>query len=105
LSDYGFPVACKHLGFTESHQVYLDYGDYEKGRVVAEKLQRANIIVDCAIRVGTCEITRRGMKEAEMDQIADLLKRIIHDEENPDRIKKEVAKLCADFQKTEFCFE
>jgi len=105
LSDYGFPVACKHLGFTESHQVYLDYGDYEKGRVVAEKLQRANVIVDCAIRVGTCEITRRGMKEAEMDQIADLLKRIVHDEENLDRIKKEVAKLCADFQKTEFCFE
>jgi glycine hydroxymethyltransferase len=105
LHEYGFPVACKHLGFTESHQVFLDYGDYEKGRVVAEKLQRANIIVDCAIRVGACEVTRRGMKEAEMLQIAELIKRTVFDEEKPDNVKKDVAEFCADFQKVEYCFD
>jgi glycine hydroxymethyltransferase len=39
LDDFGFPVVCQHLGFTQSHQVILNYGDSGKGRVFAEKLQ------------------------------------------------------------------
>ncbi|MEM3577659.1 MAG: hypothetical protein QXX51_04305 [Candidatus Bathyarchaeia archaeon] len=105
LYDYGLPVACKHLGFTQSHQILLDYGDYEKGRAKAEKLQRVNIIVDCVIRVGTCEVTRRGMKEAEMHRIAELIKRVLVDEERPENVKRDVAKLCAEFQKLEYCFD
>jgi glycine hydroxymethyltransferase len=105
LNDYGFPVICKHLGFTQSHQVIVDYGNYEEGRSIAERLQRANIIADCVIRIGTCEVTRRGMKEPEMLKIAELLKRTIIDKENPQSIKKDVAKLSAEFQKVEYCFK
>jgi len=105
LYDYGFPVICKHLGFTQSHQVLLDYGGYERGRVIAERLQHANIIVDCGVRIGTCEVTRRGMREREMLKIAELIKRTIVDEEQPKSINREVAKFCAEFQKVEYCFE
>jgi glycine hydroxymethyltransferase len=105
LYDYGFPVVCKHLGFTQSHQVLLDYGGYKQGRVIAENLQHANIIVDCGVRIGTCEVTRRGMKEQEMLEIADLIKRTVVDEEQPENIKRQVAKICAEFQKVEYCFE
>jgi len=105
LYDYGFPVVCQHLGFTQSHQTILDYGDYERGRVFAERLQHANIIVDCAVRVGTCEVTRRGMKGDEMLKIAELIKRTVVDEERPENIRKDVAKLCAEFQKVEYCFD
>jgi glycine hydroxymethyltransferase len=105
LYDYGFPVICKHLGFTKSHQVVLNYSDYEKGRAVAEKLQQANIISDCEIRLGTCEVTRRGMKEKEMLRIAELIKRTILDGEKSERIKEDVANLCAEFQNVEYCFE
>jgi glycine hydroxymethyltransferase len=104
LHGHGFPVVCRHLGFTQSHQVILDYGDYEKGRRIAEKLQGANIITDCVIRIGTCEVTRRGMKEPEMLKIAELLKRTIMDGENPQSIKKDVAKLSAEHQNVEYCF-
>jgi glycine hydroxymethyltransferase len=104
LHDLGFPVICSHLGFTKSHQVILDYGDVRKARSVAEKLQRANIIVDCVIRVGTCEVTRRGMKEADMLRVAELLRRVIIDEERPEAVKNDVAKLCSEFQKAEYCF-
>jgi glycine hydroxymethyltransferase len=104
LHDHGFPVVCQHLGFTESHQVILDYGGYEQGRVVAEKLQLANIIVDCVIRLGTCEVTRRGMKEEEMSKIADLIKSTTIDKERPENIRRDVAKLRAEFQKVEYCF-
>lgn len=105
LHDYGFPVRCQHLGFTQSHQVLLDYGGFELGRVIAEKLQDANMIVDCGVRIGTCEVTRRGMKETEMLRIAELIKRTVMDNEQPENVKKDVARLCADFQKIEYCFE
>jgi glycine hydroxymethyltransferase len=105
LYDYGFPVICQHLGFTQSHQVILDYGGYEKGRAFAEKLQRANIIVDCVVRIGTCEITRRGMKGDEMLRIAEMIKRAAIDAEPPENIKKDVAKLCSEFQKVKYCFD
>ena len=105
LYDYSFPIICKHLGFTKSHQVILNYGNYEKGRVVAKKLQQANIISDCVIRIGTCEVTRRGMKGEEMLRIAELIKRTILDSEKPENIKKDVAELCADFQRVKYCFE
>jgi len=105
LFDYGFPVICSHLGFTKSHQVIMDYGSYEQGRVIAEKLQLANIITDCVIRIGTCEVTRRGMKEQEMLRIAELIKRTLIDKESPEKIRKDVAKLCGEFQKIEYCFK
>jgi glycine hydroxymethyltransferase len=105
LYDYDFPVVCPHLGFTRSHQVILDYGGYEQGRVVARKLQNANIITDCTIRVGTCEITRRGMRENEMLKVAELIRRTIVDGEKPENIRRDVAKLCAEFQKVQYCFD
>jgi glycine hydroxymethyltransferase len=105
LYDYGFPVVCEHSGFTQSHQVILDYGGDESGRKIAEKLQRANIIADCVVRIGTCEVTRRGMKDSEMLKVAELIKRTIVDEEKPENITKDVAKLCAEFQEAEYCFK
>ena len=105
LSDYGFPVICRHLGFTKSHQVIMDYGDMPKARKAAEKFQRANIITDCAIRIGTCEVTRKGMKESEMLKIAELLKRTAIDDEKPETIKKDVARLSGEFQKIQYCFD
>jgi len=105
LHDYGFPVKYSRLGFTESHQIIMDFGDYERGREVAEKLQKANIIVDCVIRLGTCEVTRRGMKEGEMAKIAELIKRTVLDKENPETVKREVVKLCSEFQNIEYCFK
>lgn len=105
LSDYGFPVVCQHLGFTQSHQTILDYGGFEQGRVIAEKLQHANLIVDCGVRVGTCEVTRRGMKEEEMLKIAEMMKRTIVNKERSEEIKKEVIRLCGEFQELKYCFE
>jgi glycine hydroxymethyltransferase len=105
LSDYGFPVVCPSLGFTKSHQVFLDYGGYKNGRAIATRLEKANIIADCGVRLGTCEATRRGMKEKEMQQIATLIKRVIVDKEKPAKAKKDATKLATEFQKVNYCFE
>ena len=105
LSDYGFPVRCAEYGFTQSHQVLLDYGGYKQGRVVARRLERVNIIVDCGVRLGTCEATRRGMKESEMEKVAGFMKRCLMDKEEAKKIKKPVMKFVREFQRLEYCFE
>ena len=105
LSDYRFPVACHAYGFTKSHQVFLNYGGYKAGRAIAERLEKANIITDCTVRLGTCETTRRGMKEREIQEIATLMKRVIIDREKPSKVKKDSIKLAGEFQKVAYCFD
>ena len=104
LHDHGFPVVGASLGYTQSHQVLLDYGGYKQGRVVAERLEKANIIVDCGVRVGTCEVTRRGMKVAEMMQVAEFIKRVIIDRDPPAEVKSAVKNLAQGFQEVEYSF-
>jgi len=105
LAEDGFPVACPQLGYTQSHQVLLNYGGYKEGGVIARKLEKANIIVDSGIRLGVCEITRRGMKEKEMQRIALFMKRVVADDEDPNRVKGDVKKFVKEFQKIEYCFK
>jgi glycine hydroxymethyltransferase len=105
LCDYGFPVVCRDLGFTLSHQVFLDYGGYKRGRAIAEKLEKANIVTDCGVRLGTCEVTRRGMKEREMEQIATLMKRLLVDKDKPSNVKNEAVRLAKEFQRVVYSFE
>jgi len=105
LDDYGFPVVGSNVGYTKSHQVLLDYGGYKKGRGVAERLEKANIIVDCGVRVGTCEVTRRGMEEVEMEQIAEFIKQVTIDKKDPDKVKREVEKFAGKFQDVKYCFQ
>lgn len=105
LADYGLPVMCKNYGFTSSHQVILDFGDFENGKKIALMLEKANIIADCGVRLGTCEVTRRGMKESEMEKIAEFIKRILIDKEDPGKVKEEVTRLVKDFQEIYYCFD
>jgi glycine hydroxymethyltransferase len=104
LDDHGFPVVGSNVGYTKSHQVLLNYGGYKQGQGVAERLEKANIIADCGVRVGTCEVTRRGMKEAEMEQIAEFIKQVIIDKKDLGKVKQEVEKLAGKFQDVRYCF-
>ena len=57
------------------------------------------------IRLGTSEVTRLGMREREMDEIADFIKRAIVDREDPARVKEDVAEFRRGFQKIHYCFD
>lgn len=104
LAEWGLPVACPGLGYTRSHQVFLNYGEYKRGREVAERLEKAGIIVDCGVRLGVCEVTRRGMKEEEMGKVAEFVGRVAVKGEDPRRVGEEVARFMKDFQEVHYCF-
>jgi len=118
LNNYGFKVLGKKGGFTQSHQVVVDVTEQGGGDFVAKQLEKANIILNKnvlpggkldvkfpdGIRIGVQEMTRYGMKEKEMKEIAKFIKEVILDKKNPERIKKRVIGLRKNFQKVKYCF-
>lgn len=105
LANNALPISGSTQGYTMSHQVLMDFGGYKHGRRVAEKLARSNIIADCGVRLGASEVTRRGMKEDEMEKIAQLISEAIVGSRPPEKIKKDVKQLAEDFQTVSYCFE
>ena len=57
------------------------------------------------IRLGTSEVTRLGMKESEMTQIASFVKNVIVDKKDAKDVAKQVAEFRKNYQKTLYCFD
>ena len=118
LYSFGFKVLGKEEGFTKSHQISVDVKEFGGGAFVAEKLEKANIIVNknilpwdkldpknpSGIRIGVQEMTRYGMREKEMKKISNFIKMVILDKMNPEKVKREVIKFRKNFQKIKYCF-
>jgi glycine hydroxymethyltransferase len=122
LHERGLTVLAEHKGFTESHQVAVDITKYALGGDMEKALESANIIVNRqllpgdiqagrhytnpgGIRIGTSEITRIGMKRTHMSEVAEFIKRVIINKEEPRKVKEDVAAFRKDFQKVHYCFE
>ena len=57
------------------------------------------------LRIGTSEITRLGMKESDMLEVAEFIKRVIVDKETPSEVRKDVAEFRTGFQKVHYAFD
>lgn len=119
LCNSGFDVLGEKRGFTETHQVLVNCGEPGSGKVVAETLERANIILNMniipgdginpknprGIRIGVQEMTRFGMKEPEMKEIASFIKEVVLDKKEPEAVGKEVAAFRRNFQAARYCLK
>ena len=91
-----------------------------RGLAAAQKLERANIIVNknllpsdkpedwdypSGLRIGTIEATRLGMKEAEMEAIADFIAEIVVRGTAPEAVLSRVLDFRSGFQTLYYCFE
>lgn len=103
LNELGISLIGVNCGFTESHQTIVNITSQEEGVRLARKLEEANIIVDTGIRIGTCEETRRGMREPEMNRIAELIARVWVRKEDPKRVRKEVSRIRREFSSIQYC--
>lgn len=70
----GFDVKYFDRGYTESHMFKLKIN--ERYSSFVKNLEKSNIMIDTAGRIGTAEMTRMGMKEAEMETIAEFINRV-----------------------------
>ncbi len=122
LYERGFKVLAEHKGFTESHVILVDITQRGDGGTMEEMLEKANIIINRnllpwdikegrhfmhpgGIRLGTSEVTRLGMKESHMTEIAEFIKRVIIDKEDIHKVRKDVAEFRKDYQMVHYCFE
>ncbi|MFC1890688.1 serine hydroxymethyltransferase, partial [Thermodesulfobacteriota bacterium] len=117
LAEFGFDVQAKEFGFTESHQVAVNVERYGRGDEVSGMLKDNNIIINMnllpfeplqnvtnpvGIRIGVQEMTRVGMKEAQMRDIALLIKKCLQD---GDFVGEEVIEFRKDYQKVLYSFD
>lgn len=122
LHEEGFKVVCPELGYTRSHAILVDVSEIGDGGTVEARLEKANIILNRnllpwdprhgrhyrnpgGIRLGTAEVTRLGMKEQEMREIAGFIRRVIIDGEPAERVAAEVARFREGYQKVHYGFE
>jgi len=117
LDARGLAVQAKEFGFTQSHQIALDVSRYGGGGAVSSLLKENYIILNmnllpfeslahhdnpAGIRIGTQEMTRLGMKEPEMEQIAQLMCDCLLQGK---KVGDEVRKLRSKFQKVCYSFD
>ncbi len=122
LATRGFKVLGEPLGYTRSHIVIADVSQYGNGKEIEKKLEESNIILNRnllpydikmgrhfespgGIRCGTSECTRLGMKETEMDEIADLIAEIVVKGAPSGKVREKVTSFRRNFTKIRYCFE
>jgi glycine hydroxymethyltransferase len=120
LHRRGIPILGAHKGYTTTHQVIADVRQFGGGLEVAQQLARANIITNKnlipadrsedwdrpgGLRMGTIELTRLGMHEAEMEIIADFIARVLVERADPEVVRDEVVAFRQAYQTLYYCFE
>jgi glycine hydroxymethyltransferase len=122
LYERGFNVLAEHKSFTQSHVILIDITKHGDGGTIEETLEKANIIINRnllpwdikegrhfmhpgGIRLGVSEVTRLGMKEPEMSEIAEFIKCVIIDKGSLEKIRADVAEFRRNYQKVHYCFE
>jgi len=117
LHELGFKVLCEDQGFTESHQVVMDVSNLGKAAEFAKELETNNIILNknllpwddvnrsddpSGIRIGAQEITRRGLKESQMSEVAEYIKMVMMDNKN---VAEDVSQFMNQFTNVHYSFQ
>jgi glycine hydroxymethyltransferase len=122
MNERGFQVLGEKKGFTKSHLLIADITKYGDGKTIEKKLEDANIILNRnllpydikagrhfeapgGIRAGVSEVTRLGMNEPEMEEIAEFMTRVVVKGEQPRNVAKDVSEFRKDFQRVHYSFE
>jgi glycine hydroxymethyltransferase len=120
LQERGIPMLASHKGFTRTHQVIADVRKFGGGLEVARQLESANIITNKnllptdsyddwanpgGLRIGTIEVTRLGMREEEMKEIADFIARLLVQSETTEKVGRDVLRFRSSYQTLYYCFE
>lgn len=121
LYTRGLHVLGERHGFTRSHQVLVDVSGNGGGGLVEKKLEESNIIVNRnllpydirfgrsyknpgGIRLGVQELTRLGMGESEMVEVADLITAVILKGDRSTQVAERVAELRGKHQRVQYSF-
>ena len=112
LTDEGVNVEAREFGFTESHQLAINVTKFGKAKEIARSLADKNNIITnynilpgdkdannpSGLRIGVQEMTRYGMKEEDMQELAVLIKDALKGK----LVKSQITNLRKRFTKVHF---
>lgn len=111
LDQLGTPVEAREFGYTKSHMIAVNVANFGGGVEVAKRLEANDIIVNynmvpgdadprnpSGLRIGVPEMTRFGMDEKAMGELAQL----IHDAIGGKHVKAEVNALRGRFTEMKY---
>ncbi len=119
LYERGFNVLAERKGFTASHTLAVDVAMQGGGRDIALAMEQANLICNMnmlpgddprkpmnpsGIRLGTQELTRLGMHEGEMQEVAGFIERVAVHKEAPRKVAADVTDFRKAFSTIHYCF-
>ncbi|MCB0172658.1 MAG: aminotransferase class I/II-fold pyridoxal phosphate-dependent enzyme [Anaerolineae bacterium] len=105
LDERGISMLGADRGYSQTHQVIANVKPFGGGLEVAHRLAEANIITNknlipgdgpedwdrpSGLRIGTIEITRLGLREADMATIADFIARVLINGESTQTVGQDV---------------
>lgn len=122
LAEAGFGVLGEKRGYTMSHQMAVDVTKFGDGGTIEKDLEKAGIILNRqllpgdikagrhymhpgGVRIGVPEVTRLGMKESEMKEIATFIKKVVVEKKDPLEVAKDVSKFRKQYQKVQYAFD
>ena len=122
MAEEGFKVIGEGKGYTKSHQVIVDVSELHEagGGWAAPLLEEAGIILNknllpwdplekvntpSGLRIGVQEMTRVGMMEDDIKEIARFMRRVLLDKEDPKKVEKDVFEFRKQFQKVYYSFD
>lgn len=116
LDENGIKVVASDFGYTESHTILVDLE--KPANETVKNLAKANIILNTTelpsgipgkgeergLRIGTNEMTRMGMNEKEMVQIAIYISEVLLKRRTPEEVRIDVEEFRLKFQTQKYCF-
>ncbi len=120
LEKRGIRVLGAPKGYTRTQQVIADVKPFGGGLETAWTLARANLIANknlipgdtpadwdtpSGLRMGTIEVTRLGMREQEMDQIAEFISQVLVEKRAPEDIVEDVIEFRSAYQTLYYNFD
>ena len=113
LTDEGVQVEAGEFGFTASHQLAINVTNFGIAKDIARSLAEKNNIITnynllpgdkdarnpSGLRIGVQEMTRYGMKEPQMGELASLFKAGLEGK----NVKEDITILRSRFTKVEYC--
>jgi glycine hydroxymethyltransferase len=117
LESEGFRPLFRERDYTNTHQVILDAREIGAERLET-RCQESNILVHKVrlpgenrdsprggVRIGVQELTRQGMKEADMGRVATFMQRAVFGSQSSKQLRSEIEVFVAEFQDVHFSFD
>lgn len=106
-------VPTYQQGITQTHQVWIDTRPIDAfeafNRLAACNINtnpiRIPAIQRTGLRLGVAEVTRLGMKEEEMEIIADFISSSLQEKESVSNLRKKISNFSQQYQKIKFTFD